>query len=94
MKIKLTRRAKKSPLPSKAQARNLARIFADGRPVPLADDGYVPPTISALAKRKWIVSTDLTGTYPNGSTYHFYELSEEGISALSRYFAEITKAGA
>jgi hypothetical protein len=71
-------------IPSKAQARCLAHLFAGDSGVHVSEN-YVDASIRVLVNRAWVSETGDGGIYPNGTTYKIWKISESGLAALEDY---------
>lgn len=70
--------------PSEPQARRLAAMWGDNRG--RAVGGYIDPTTAVLKRNGWIMPTDKTGEYPNGSRWVEHVVSPAGLRALHTYW--------
>jgi hypothetical protein len=71
-------------LPSEAQARRLAALFAHDAEVRVSD-GYTAPTDRVLVKRAWVSDSGQSGIYPNGHRYSIWKITACGLAALESY---------
>jgi hypothetical protein len=75
-------------LPSLAQAKFLASLFADmhvnGIAIP-KDQRRISPTASACLKRHWISGRGLGGKFMDGTEYEYHSINECGLLALERF---------
>ena len=72
-------------LPSTAQAKLLAKVWA-GTAVPTHADDLTEPTTMACYSRGWLAETGEIGTYPNGRAYSELGLTDAGMLALAQFF--------
>lgn len=78
---------KKSALPSEAQAKRIARSWAEGRPINVMKQGregsdpYNDATTTALVRRAWIEPSGLPHV-ENGFVWEPHSISAAGLLAL------------
>lgn len=78
-------------LPSKAQARRLAGLFAHDAEVRVSD-GYTAPTDRVLVKFAWVSDSEQSGNYPNGHRYSIWKINAGGLNALESYLRHCRRA--
>lgn len=86
----------KERLPSPAQARKLAELWASRNQElskmiqgPIHSSGpYNDATTLALIKYGWVSTTDTTKSFANGTTWEIYKISDRGIDAIENFFRE------
>jgi hypothetical protein len=76
-----------SHVPSAAQARRLAALFALEGEIRVST-GHTTSTDMACVKRAWVSDTGQVGTYPNGSQYSIWKINAAGLAALEDYLRE------
>ncbi len=76
--------------PSSAQAKFLARLWAQGRAtgVNTTPDGWVDPTTNACVNRGWLVPNGKTSHTGNGTPQADHVVSDDGLDAIETYFRE------
>ncbi len=70
---------------SPAQAKLLARVWGTDAKLPSANAGFISPTTKACIDREWLRPTEITGTYPNGTTFRYFIVSQDGLRALATF---------
>lgn len=83
----------KKNIPSKAQAKFLARAWGNEHMVALPRTGYVEPTLAACVKRGWLQPTGESGEWPNGTIYDRQDVSPAGFTAIEFYLREVRVSG-
>ena len=75
----------KNKVPSEAQAKRIAHLWASGKGVQIAKE-YTEATSAVLLREGWIEPTGERGKYPIGWEYEVHKLSAKGLRALHTYF--------
>lgn len=84
----------KTKIPSEAQAKRIARSWAEGRPTNImlrgrhGGDAYNDPTSLALLKNGWIASTG-TQYEENGYCWESHTITPAALLALECYFRKV-----
>jgi hypothetical protein len=66
-----------------AQAKFLALCWSGERNPTVGAEAT--PTIRVCIANGWLQKTGKTGTYPNGSLYEAYEISDVGVDTIENY---------
>lgn len=81
-----------APRATMAMAKELARIWANGRGFPVhvqsGRSATGDPTRDALLRRVWVYPGGEAGTFPNGSAFQMYLINEDGMLALELFLLE------
>jgi len=75
----------KTHIPSTAQAKLIARLWAGFPHFYTLHSSYVDPTAGACIKHGWLVETGEAGKTPNGTDFKIYEPRDAGLDALASY---------
>lgn len=78
---------KKPPIPSIAQAKLIAHLWASGSKINIGS--YVMPTHLTCVKRGWLIPNGETGLFPNETEYKVHVLSESALDALEEFLREV-----
>jgi hypothetical protein len=74
-------------IPSRAQARRLAHLFAGDGGVHVSE-GYTDASVSVLVNRAWVSETEDGGVYPSGRAYKIWKINAAGLIALENFLRE------
>lgn len=79
---------RKKDMPSKAQAKFLARAWSNDFQVAVPKAGFTSPTLAACVKRGWLHPTGNEGAWPNGAEFERHAVSPAGLTAVEFFLRE------